>query len=53
MTDATQALEKVHEQHQESFYWLNEDSKEFLREGYLLEDTGPKERIREIAERAE
>ena len=50
---AEKALEKVHEEHQKPFYWLNEDSKEFLREGYLLEDTDPKERIREIAERAE
>jgi ribonucleoside-diphosphate reductase alpha chain len=52
-TQAEKALKKVHEEHQKSFYWLNEDSKEFLREGYLLEDTDPKERIREIAERAE
>ncbi len=51
--DAEKALEKIHQEHQKSFYWLNEDSKEFLREGYLLEDTDPKERIREIAERAE
>jgi ribonucleoside-diphosphate reductase alpha chain len=50
---AEKALEKVHKEHQKPFYWLNEDSKEFLREGYLLEDTDPKERIREIAERAE
>ena len=50
---AEKALEKVHEEHQKPFYWLNEDSKKFLREGYLLEDTEPKERIREIAERAE
>ena len=52
-TQAEKALKKVHEEHQKPFYWLNEDSKEFLREGYLLEDTDPKERIREIAERAE
>ena len=52
-TQAEKALDKVHEEHQKPFYWLNEDSKEFLREGYLLEDTDPKERIREIAERAE
>ncbi len=51
--EAEKALEKVNEEHQKPFYWLNEDSKEFLREGYLLEDTSPKERIREIAERAE
>ena len=48
-----EALTEVHEQHSEPFYWLNEDSKEFLREGYLVGDTEPKERIREIAENAE
>ena len=47
------ALTDVHEKHQEPFYWLNEDSVEFLEEGYLLEDTDPKERIQEIAENAE
>jgi len=30
-------LTQVREQHKEPFYWLNEDSKEFLREGYLIE----------------
>jgi ribonucleoside-diphosphate reductase alpha chain len=52
-SQAEKALENVHEEHQKPFYWLNHDSIEFLREGYLLEDTDPKERIREIAERAE
>ena len=46
-------LSQVREQHKEPFYWLNEDSKEFLREGYLIEGVEPKERIRQIAERAE
>ena len=46
-------LTQVREQHKESFYWLNEDSKEFLREGYLIEGVEPKERIRQIAENAE
>ena len=41
------------EQHTEPFYWLNEDSKQFLREGYLIEGVEPKERIRQIAENAE
>ena len=50
----TQAeLTKIEEQHDESFYWLNEDSEEFLREGYLLDGVEPKERVREIAENAE
>jgi ribonucleoside-diphosphate reductase alpha chain len=46
-------LTQVREQHKEPFYWLNEDSKEFLREGYLVEGVEPKERIRQIAENAE
>jgi ribonucleoside-diphosphate reductase alpha chain len=46
-------LADVREEHKEPWYWLNEDSKEFLRNGYLLEGTGPKERVRDIAERAE
>lgn len=35
------------------FYWLNEDSKQFLQGGYLLEGTSAIERIRYIAEYAE
>ena len=35
------------------FAWLNDDAKTFLRRGYLLDDTTPKERVREIAEHAE
>jgi ribonucleoside-diphosphate reductase alpha chain len=46
-------LTQVREKHKEPFYWLNEDSKEFLREGYLIEGVEPNERIRQIAERAE
>ncbi|QAU13970.1 ribonucleoside-diphosphate reductase subunit alpha [Halorubrum sp. BOL3-1] len=46
-------LANVEEQHQEPFYWLNDDSVEFLQEGYLLEGVDPKERIRQIAENAE
>ena len=46
-------LTHVREQHNEPFYWLNEDSREFLREGYLIEGVEPKERIRQIAENAE
>ena len=48
-----QALKRVEQTHTKPFYWLNEDSKEFLREGYLLEGVEPKERVRQIAERAE
>ena len=50
---AQAGLTQVKEQHKEPFYWLNEDSKEFLREGYLLEGVEPKERVRQIAENAE
>ncbi len=46
-------LTQVKQQHTEPFYWLNEDSKEFLEEGYLIEGVGPKERVRQIAENAE
>ena len=35
------------------FAWLNDDAKTFLRRGYLLDDTEPKERVREIAGHAE
>ncbi|WP_017343634.1 ribonucleoside-diphosphate reductase subunit alpha [Halorubrum sp. T3] len=50
---AQTALDGVAEQHDEPFYWLNEDSREFLREGYLLEGVEAEERVRQIAERAE
>ena len=40
-------------QHSEDFYWLNEDSREFLRNGYLLDGVTAEERVREIAENAE
>ena len=46
-------LKQIEKQHEKPFYWLNEDSKEFLREGYLLEGVEPKERIRQIADHAE
>ncbi len=41
------------EQHNEPFYWLNQNSRDFLREGYLLDGVEPEERVRQIAERAE
>lgn len=50
---AQTALDRVAEQHNEPFYWLNEDSREFLREGYLVEGVDAEERVRQIAERAE
>jgi len=35
------------------FAWLNDDARTFLRRGYLLDGTGPEERVRQIADRAE
>lgn len=35
------------------FYWLNENSQKFLKEGYLLPGVTPKGRIKQIADRAE
>jgi ribonucleoside-diphosphate reductase alpha chain len=37
----------------EDFYWLNEESRRFLNEGYLLPGVSPEDRIRQIANRAE
>ncbi|ERG96090.1 ribonucleoside-diphosphate reductase subunit alpha [Haloquadratum walsbyi] len=53
MSQIQSELATVREQHEQPWYWLNEDSKEFLNEGYLLEGVSAKERVREIAERAE
>lgn len=44
---------RLDEKHSKKFYWLNEDSREFLRNGYLLEGVTAEERVRQIAERAE
>jgi ribonucleoside-diphosphate reductase alpha chain len=35
------------------FYWLNENSQKFLKDGYLLPGVTPKERIKQISNRAE
>jgi ribonucleoside-diphosphate reductase alpha chain len=35
------------------FYWLNKESRDFLKKGYLLEGVTPEERIKQIADRAE
>ncbi|GAB3316381.1 ribonucleoside-diphosphate reductase subunit alpha [Haloplanus salinarum] len=53
MAQTEPALDEVQQQHKEPFYWLNEDSRAFLSEGYLLEGVTAEERVREIAERAE
>jgi ribonucleoside-diphosphate reductase alpha chain len=52
MTDTTH-FPQLAAQHDESFYWLNDDSREFLRNGYLLDGVTAEERVREIAENAE
>ncbi|TKX43901.1 MULTISPECIES: ribonucleoside-diphosphate reductase subunit alpha [unclassified Halorubrum] len=53
MAQTEPALDEVNQQHEEPFYWLNEDSREFLDDGYLIEGVTAEERVREIAERAE
>lgn len=35
------------------FYWLNKESRDFLKKGYLLEGVTPEERIKQIADSAE
>jgi ribonucleoside-diphosphate reductase alpha chain len=52
MNDTTQ-FPRLDAEHSEDFYWLNEDSREFLRNGYLLDGVTAEERVREIAENAE
>jgi ribonucleoside-diphosphate reductase alpha chain len=52
MTDDTYFPE-LDEQHRTPFYWLNDDSRQFLRNGYLLDGVSAEERIAEIAKRAE
>ncbi|TKX47271.1 ribonucleoside-diphosphate reductase subunit alpha [Halorubrum sp. SD690R] len=53
MAQTEPALDEVQQQHEEPFYWLNEDSRAFLNEGYLIEGVTAEERVREIGERAE
>ena len=53
MSQIQSELAAVNEQHEQPWYWLNENSEQFLDEGYLLEGVSAQERIREIAERAE
>jgi ribonucleoside-diphosphate reductase alpha chain len=44
---------RLADKHSEDYYWLNEDSRQFLRNGYLLDGVTAEERVRQIAERAE
>ena len=53
MLETETQFPKQTEKHSEPFYWLNEDSRAFLRNGYLLDGVTAEERVREIAEHAE
>jgi Ribonucleotide reductase, alpha subunit len=44
---------EIEKRQSEDFYWLNDNSREFLRNGYLLDGVTAEERVRQIAERAE
>lgn len=46
-------FDSIEAKHEEPFYWLNEDSRAFLQNGYLLEGVSAEERVRNIGERAE
>lgn len=48
-----QALNQDGANNDNSFSWLNKNSRDFLEAGYLTEGVSPEERIREVAERAE
>ena len=48
-----QALNQDGANKDNSFSWLNKNSRDFLEAGYLTEGVSPEERIREVAERAE
>jgi ribonucleoside-diphosphate reductase alpha chain len=53
MTGSDSRFEELEAKHDEDYYWLNENSRKYLRNGYLLDGVTAEERIREIAERAE
>jgi len=53
MLDTETQFPKQTETHSDPFYWLNEDSRAFLRNGYLLDGVAAEERVREVAEHAE
>jgi len=38
---------------EEKYYWLNEDSIQFLKAGYLEDGTSPEQRVRQISDNAE
>lgn len=45
--------ETLNQNTQKDYYWLNENSRRFLKRDYLKEGVEPEQRIRQIAERAE
>lgn len=47
------ALTDLERRRDQPWYWLNDEAEQFLRRGYLLDGVGPKERVRQIADRAE
>jgi ribonucleoside-diphosphate reductase alpha chain len=53
MSDSDYRFPSVQEELDKEFYWLNEESREYLDNGYLLEGVTAEERVRQIAERAE
>jgi len=53
MTGFGPRFEELEAKHNEDYYWLNENSRKYLRNGYLLDGVSAEERIRQIAERAE
>jgi len=53
MSTQQEHFPRLAEKHNEDYYWLNENSRQFLRNGYLLDGVTAEERVRQIAERAE
>jgi len=53
MTGFGPRFKELEAKHNEDYYWLNENSRKYLQNGYLLDGVSAEERIRQIAERAE
>jgi len=53
MTGFGPRFKELEAKHNEDYYWLNENSRKYLQNGYLLDGVTAEERIRQIAERAE
>ncbi len=52
-TQTRELFETVAQEHRTDFGWLNDESRQFLRNGYLLDGVTAEERVRQIADRAE